>query len=189
MLKRSLTRFCVVSGFLLFVCLLSMTVVMNSLVVTRYVFSYSAPWAEEATRFLMVWLVMLGGAILMLFDDHISLNVFVGKLGPRARLVQAILVRSVVAAVAALTAWTGYGFTVSMLTVEAPGLGISVFWPTLAIPLSMTLITAFALLLIWRDVATLFGIRLRGELPRQSDFMDGSFKPIEDDAEAGHHVD
>ena len=189
MLKKSLAWFCVASGFLMFVCLLAMTLVMNSLVVTRYALSYSPSWAEEVTRFLMVWLVMLGAAVLVLFDDHISLNVLTGKLGPRGRLVQSIMVRCVIVAVAVLTAWTGYGYTVSMLTVEAPGIGISLFWPTLAIPFSMTLIAIFALLLLWRDVATLFGVRLSGELPQQSDIMDGSFKPVEDDTEAGHHVD
>lgn len=176
---RALSLLCRASTVTLSVCIVAMTAIMVTLVVTRYVFAFSAPWSEEATRFLMVWMVMLGGAILVLFDDHITLYILVEKLGPRMRLLQAIAVRLVIAGVSAVTAWTGYEFAFSMAGVIAPGSGVSMAVPTIAVPISMTLITLFALLLILRDLAAHFG-RTGPRMPRQSDHMDGSFRPAED---------
>ncbi|MFV0334772.1 MAG: TRAP transporter small permease [Tropicimonas sp.] len=171
---------CALISVVMLCCLVVMALVMNNLVLTRYVFSHSPPWTEELTRFLMVWMVMLGGAVLVLFDDHIALHLIADKLGRRGRLVQSILIRAIIAAVSALTAWTGFGYALSMRSVLAPGLGTTLFWPTFSVPLSMSLITVFALYLIGRDLADLAGARWRLETPRQADFMDGSFRPAED---------
>ena len=182
-MDRWLDRICAAISLLLFICLTIMTAVMVSLVLTRYLFSWSPSWSEETTRYLMVWMVMLGGAVLVLFDDHIALHILADRLGKRARMIQMILIRLVIASVCAVTAWKGYGFAVSMWTVFAPGLGIPMFWPTVAIPVSMTLALVFSLLLILRDARILPGGAPGFDIPRQSDFMDGSFKPAATDAE------
>lgn len=178
-MPRILKTFCRLITIILFFCMLGMVATMVSLVVTRYLFSYSPSWSEEVTRFLMVWMVMLGGAVLVLFDDHITLYMFVEKLGRRGRLVQAIFVRGIIVAVSAVTAWTGWKFALSMWVVTAPGTQWPMFFPTVAVPVSFTLITLFAMLLIIRDVAHLLG-RPPQPLPKQGDFMYGSFRPAEE---------
>jgi len=118
---RILSLFCRTVQTILFFCMLGMTVIMVSLVITRYFFSYSPSWSEEVPRYLMVWMVMLGASVLVLFDDHITLYMFAEKLGRRARLFQTIFVRVIVAAVGAVTTWTGFKFANSMWVVTAPG--------------------------------------------------------------------
>ena len=177
-MKTFLKLLCRITQLVLFACMAGMTIVMISLVVTRYAFAYSPPWSEEVTRYLMVWMVMLGGAVLTLFDDHITLYMFAERLGRRARLIQGILVRALVGTVSAITAWTGFGFAFSMWSVIAPGTQWPMTVPTIAIPVAMTLISAFSILLILRD-----GMRLAGYepdwLPAQGDYMYGSFRPID----------
>jgi len=177
-MRQVLAKYCFVSTIIMFVCLVAMAVVMNSLVVTRYAFSYSPSWTEEVTRYLMVWMIMLGAATLVLFDDHITLYIVVEKLGPRGRLVHGILVRLVIFVVAALTAQTGYKFSFSMWNILAPGSSLPMTVPTLAVPVSMTLIAIFSAYLIYRDVLKLLG-RGVGPMLSQSTFMDGSFRPPE----------
>ncbi|MEZ5846788.1 MAG: TRAP transporter small permease [Geminicoccaceae bacterium] len=177
-MKHVLARYCRATAIFLFICMVAMAAIMNSLVVTRYFFSYSPPWTEEVTRYLMVWMVMLGAATLALFDDHITLYLFREKMGHRARLVHGIVVRAIVLAVAALTAWTGYVFAFSMWNILAPGSGLSMTVPTLAVPVSMTLIAIFAIIRILGDLRELAGGG-PPELPEQSDIMDGSFKPAD----------
>lgn len=174
-----LSLICRVITVLLFVCIAGMTLIMMSLVLSRYLFSYSAPWSEEATRYLMVWMVMMGGAVLVLFDDHITLHLLAGKLGPRQALVHNILVRAVVCTVSLITAWTGYGFAFSMWNVMAPGSGLRMTIPIISIPICMTLAAAFALLLIVRDLMSLFG-KTPPNIPEQSTYMDTSFRPIDE---------
>ncbi len=174
-----MSAFCRLVTIILFICMIGMVATMVSLVVTRYLFSYSPAWSEEVTRYLMVWMVMLGGAVLVLFDDHITLYMLAEKLGPRGRLAQTIVVRAIIVAVSAVTAWTGWKFAVSMWSVTSPGTQWPMFFPTVAVPVSFTLITVLALLLIARDLGTLAG-RSPPPLPKQSDYMYGSFRPAEE---------
>lgn len=44
-------------------------------VLTRYVFLYSVPWMEELTRFLMIWMVLLGTAVAVKQKQHIVIDV------------------------------------------------------------------------------------------------------------------
>lgn len=176
---HALDKICRATSLLLLVCMTGMTLIMVSLVVSRYLFSYSPSWSEEATRYLMVWLVMSGGAVLVLFDDHITLHVLTGKLGPRGRCLQGIAVRTIIAAVAIITAWTGFEFSISMWDIRTSGSGLSLTVPTMAIPVSMTLIALFSIIQITREVARLAG-GTPMPVPQQSKYMDGSFKPAED---------
>lgn len=56
-------------------------------VLFRYVFLLSAPWLEELTRFLMIWMVMLGTAYAVKTRQHIVVNavegIFVGQISKR----------------------------------------------------------------------------------------------------------
>ena len=175
---RALDLLCRITTILLGLFMAGMTATMVSLVITRYAFSYSPSWSEEVTRYLMVWMVMLGGAVLVLFDDHITLYMFVEKLNARWRLVQTIIVRLIVTSASAVTAWTGWDFAQSMWVVTAPGTQWPMAIPTFAIPVSFALIVAFSILLLFRDLTALFG-KQPIPLPRQSDHMYGSFRPAE----------
>lgn len=177
-MKQILTRYCGATAFVLFACMVAMAAIMNSLVITRYIFSYSPSWTEEVTRYLMVWMIMLGAATLALFDDHITLYIFSEKLGHRGKLVHGIVVRSIVLAVSALTAWTGYDFAFSMWNILAPGSSLSMTLPTIAVPVSMTLVALFSFYRILRDFVALIG-GTPPPLPLQSDIMDGSFRPAD----------
>lgn len=178
-MQRILDRICRVTSAVLLVCIVGMTAIMVSLVVTRYVFSFSPSWSEEATRYLMVWLVMSGGAVLVLFDDHITLNILSEKLGRRGRCIQGIIVRAITGTVAIITAVTGFEYSFSMWDVRTSGSGLSLTVPTLAIPVSMTLIALFSLILIARELVKLSG-HSPMPIPKQSTYMDGTFRPAED---------
>lgn len=62
-------------------------------VVTRYVLQLSTPWLEEMTRFLMIWMIMLGCAYAVRTRQHIVVDVIETAIrSPRAkRIYQAIL--------------------------------------------------------------------------------------------------
>lgn len=158
------------------VALAVMTVIMISLVVTRYFFSFSAPWSEEVTRYLMVWLVMLGGAMLVLFEDHITLHLFSNAQNSFVHRVRVLVIRLIVLGVGLITAWTGYKFAFSMMGIYASGSGLSMALPIFSIPISMTLITIFMAILILRDFTP---EKALSDLPQQSEFMDGSFRPAD----------
>lgn len=60
----------IVSGIMLVISILVFTQVL-----TRYIFEYSTPWLEELTRFLMIWMILLGTSLAVKLDKHISIDV------------------------------------------------------------------------------------------------------------------
>ena len=57
------TNFCI---FLLVI----MTFVVVLQVFSRYLFNYSFVWAEELVRYLMIWTVMIGAALVQSKNDY-----------------------------------------------------------------------------------------------------------------------
>lgn len=86
MFLRLLSRF--VEGLVIFGATVIVTIVTIE-VVLRYIFGLSLIFTEELARYLMVWIVFLGGALAVKDDSHIRINVLVQRLSPRlGRLVR-----------------------------------------------------------------------------------------------------
>ncbi len=183
----SLRAVCRVTSIVMALLLLAMVVVMNALVVTRYLFSYSAPWTEEISRYAMIWMVMLGAGVLTLFDDHIALHLLVDKLPRRARPWQRLLVQMCILASALLIVWEGVRFAVGMKTVMSTALGTSMFYAAVSVPIGALLIAFFAAIRVAIEAADIAGARPPA-IPDQFEFMDNSFKPVADTpGPASHH--
>ncbi|WP_162265114.1 TRAP transporter small permease [Polycladidibacter stylochi] len=167
-------------SLILFTLMIAMVIIVNSVVVTRYAFSFSPSWTEEITRYAMVWMVMLGAAVIGLFEDHIGLYLLRSKISPRLYILLQNIIRLLSAAVAALIAWTGFKFAFSLANIFAPGSQISMMIPTLAVPVGATLLSVFSLVLVCNDLRLIMGMK-RMHLPEQAHFMDGSFNAEPDE--------
>ncbi|HET6488270.1 MAG TPA: TRAP transporter small permease subunit, partial [Syntrophales bacterium] len=51
-----------------------MLVIIFSQVVTRYIFDWTPEWSEELSRFLFVWVVFLGSALIMGESGHLAVQ-------------------------------------------------------------------------------------------------------------------
>jgi TRAP-type C4-dicarboxylate transport system permease small subunit len=111
------------------VMLVVMTAVIVALVTSRYFFSYSFPWAEELTRFLLIWMVMLAAALIQRRDDHIRVDFLAEKLPPRARAVVALVLRLLIIDLLLLLIRYGWTSALGMYITRAPALGVSMTWP------------------------------------------------------------
>lgn len=178
-MSSTLRAICRIVTVLMVLLMTVMLVVMNSLVVTRYFFSYSPSWTEEVTRFSMIWMVMLGAGVLALFDDHIALTLVVDKLSRRKRQWQQLLVHCFVLAIAVLIAWEGFKFAFGLSGVITPALQMSMIYPALAVPIGAVLIAIFSAVRVAMAFATITG-RAPINIPNQFEFMDNSFKPVEE---------
>jgi TRAP-type C4-dicarboxylate transport system permease small subunit len=54
--------------------------VVGAQVLTRYVLNYSLFWSEELARYLFIYLVFIGSAIVLRRNGHIEVSVFVERL-------------------------------------------------------------------------------------------------------------
>lgn len=103
-------------------------------VVLRYGFSYSLPWPEEAARYLMIWIVMLSGSLLVRDDQLVRVD-FLDNLWPRSLLVwRNAAFRLLLACMLAVLVWQGWDQAAFGMRRTTTALQISWFWPYLAIP-------------------------------------------------------
>ena len=65
--------------------LVTMTVVVFSQVIARYVLQQSLSWSEELARFLLLWLSMLSAAYAYKIKAHFALQVVVSRFPEKLR--------------------------------------------------------------------------------------------------------
>ena len=51
----------------------------------RYVFGYAIPWAEEVTRYFLLWTVFVGSAVISREGTHVSMDAFFNMWPERLR--------------------------------------------------------------------------------------------------------
>ena len=110
-------------------------------VVLRYGFAKSFLWGEELSLFAFIWCVFLGAAVCQRRRTHFAFDYLEGRLGPRAAAAQRLLVDLLVLVCTLLLLVEGWTFSQLSLQRFSPALGITLFVPTIVIPLSGALMT------------------------------------------------
>jgi TRAP-type C4-dicarboxylate transport system permease small subunit len=118
-------------------------------VVLRYVFATSFLWGEELSLFAFIWCIFLGAAICVRRRQHFAFDLPPDFLSPRAARIQRLVIDLLVLAAALLLLVEGWTFSQLSIQRLSPALGITLFIPTIVIPLS----GAFMVLVLAVDVA------------------------------------
>jgi len=121
-----------------------MLVVIFSQVVTRYIFNYTPEWSEELARYLFVWVVFLGSALIMGESGHLAVqfvpNHFKGTAVGKA--LEVIINLSGYVFILILL-FQGAKMTRVMTFQTSPGMEISMSWIYSVIPLSAVLMLLY----------------------------------------------
>lgn len=127
-------------------------------VVMRYVFSMSFLWGEELSLFAFIWSVFLGAAVGVRRRIHLGFDFLPDMLSGRWAEAQRIVIDLSILIVALLLLVEGWTFSQLSIQRLSPALGISLFVPTLVIPVS----GAFMIVIALRDLARDFRRLLAG---------------------------
>lgn len=122
-------------------------------VVNRYIFGTTFEWTEELARFLFVWVVFLGSALIMGESGHLAVQLLPSKLeGTAAGLVLEVFVNLCSYAFTMLLLVQGAKMTSVMTFQMAPGLGIS-----MSVVYSIIPVSAFLMILyLFKDTVKIF---------------------------------
>lgn len=113
-------------------------------VVTRYFFGHTFEWSEELARFLFVWVVFLGSALIMGESGHLAVQILPTKFkGTASGLVLEIFINLCSYAFTMLLLIQGAKMTSVMTFQVAPGLGISMSVVYSIIPISAFLMILY----------------------------------------------
>jgi TRAP-type C4-dicarboxylate transport system permease small subunit len=132
-------------------------ITLLSQVVMRYVFGSPLAWSEELARYLFVWLTFLGAGLAFRLGAHIAVDLLTDYLKQRVGMFSVQLLRLVIQMLVAvfLIAMLAGGVNLVRGTVGqvTPGLGISMAWVYLAIPVGSVIMLLTAVnraVLVWR---------------------------------------
>ena len=117
-------------------------------VATRYLLGGQARWSEELARLLMVWLALLGAALVAREERHLGLDALVRQWPAAARRQARVFAHAVVLGFAlVIMLWGGAQLAAARFESGQlmPALGISRGWFYLALPISGALIGFFQL--------------------------------------------
>jgi TRAP-type C4-dicarboxylate transport system permease small subunit len=117
-------------------------------VVARGVFGRSLIITDELSRYLMIWIVLLGGVLLVRDGGHIRVDVVVQSLPPRARLVLLALADLLSLVFLVTLSVISAVTTMEMRTQHTITLGTSMAWFYAALPVGGVLMA----LLVARDL-------------------------------------
>ncbi len=145
-----------------------MTALIGTLVFTRNFMGFSFAWTEEATRAMMVWISLLGAAVLLLRDDHIGLDSPMRRFGPKAEVSVRLVCRLLILFFLGILLQQSWFVSFSRMATRMPVLGISLFWVYISIPIATVLMILASLIRIWDDVLQLMGKR---PIPKHDDTL------------------
>jgi TRAP-type C4-dicarboxylate transport system permease small subunit len=130
-------------------------------VLLRYLFATSFLWGEELSLFAFIWCVFLGTVVCSWRRTHFSFDMFSEIVSPRVAGVQHLVVDLCVMVVTVVMVFTGWQYSVTSLKRLSPALGITLFVPTIVIPVSGVLMSLVCLM----DVVRHWKQAVTGELP------------------------
>ena len=107
----------------------------------RYVLNTALPWAEEADRYLFIWLTFVGSAITMRHQAHIAVDIVVRSVRPAWREWIAVLTHCCVLAFLGIVFWASERVIEVTSYSRTTATDIPMSWVYLAVPVGCVLIT------------------------------------------------
>jgi len=159
--RRGLVLLGRVETVLVVVLLANIVVCITGQVVSRYFFDRPIVWVEEVATYSFIWAVFLGAAVALKHDQHLRIEIYVGRLGPRGQAAARSLVALIILGLFALILrplWVGMGIEMRRDTIALPlplPMGLFFSLPLLVAVVSMTLTTLYRLL---AELAFLAGV-------------------------------
>lgn len=124
-------------------------------VITRFILSNPSSFTEELSRFLLIWIGLLGAALAYKDSMHLGLDILTKDLTGKKKLYSDLLVHVLVAIFAIVVLIVGggnlVGLTLSLNQVSA-SMGILMGYVYVALPLSGALILLYSMDFVVRDI-------------------------------------
>ena len=118
-------RFLAVEEYIIIILFSSMIIILASQVFTRYILSFTLPWAEQLTRVMFVWITFAGISLAVSKRMHLRVTA-ITMIIPERWHAKVYLVGDVIAA--AFGFFMSYRIYISMMDIVARGQNFPVIW-------------------------------------------------------------
>ena len=145
-IERTLDAVNLVLNSFLAVLVFGIFIVLLLQVCMRYFLSVPLYWAEEAAKYLMIYVTSVGAATAYRHYAHPRLMIVISMIPRKKAIWYDLLLRIPVAIFFVYFMYIGWGYANANEWMTTPGLQISFFWPFLAIPLGAFFVLIYMVL-------------------------------------------
>jgi len=131
--------------YLIILIMAAIAVILIASVVFRYGLNNALSWAEESSKYLMVWLTFLGTPIALRHFGHINIDFLISWLPVRLEQLMYLLVSLVIGFTMGIVLWKGLGFAELGARQVASTFNLSMFYLYIAVPIGAALTILVAL--------------------------------------------
>lgn len=149
---RFIDRLNKVMGYLLTLLLAVMTAIIFWQVFSRFVVGSSLSWSEELSRFLMIFMILIGSSIALRNNELIAIEIILEKVENLSKKIVVITIHIISIVFFIILIKYGYSMAQSFSNQMAPGLGISMKYIYLALPLGGVLLLLNSLACIAEEI-------------------------------------
>lgn len=123
---------------ILIVILLAAVMVLTVLVGVffRYVLRNSLSWSEELARYLMIWAALLSISIGIKDKEHVGIQLIIRNIPIKYARILNFLVNVIILIFLSVLSYKGMFIAIKAIPQLSLGLGISMFWALLSIPVA-----------------------------------------------------
>lgn len=132
-----------VNSGVLIALMAAMALLVIANVIARYVFNHSFVWAEELSRYMMIWVGFLGSGLVLRIGAHLAVDVFQDLLPRRAAQAMRVVVVAVLAGAFVAMLWLGAQYVDFAWGQETPVLNWNFGLVYLAIPIGAVLMLVY----------------------------------------------
>lgn len=126
------------------VMVLTMTLVVATQVICRYLLGASLTWSEEASRYLLIWITFLGGSAAFKRGMHTGFDAVVRGLAPGARRAARLVTLLAIVAFLVIVALKGIQLALFNMAQRSPAMRLPMGTVYLAIPTGCLLMLVYA---------------------------------------------
>jgi len=102
----------------------------------RYVLHNSLSWSEELARYLMIWAALLSISIGIKDKEHVGIQLIIRNMPIKYARILNFLVNIIILIFLGVLSYKGMYIAIKAIPQLSLGLGISMFWALLSIPVS-----------------------------------------------------
>lgn len=113
---------------LIAICLSLMAIFVFGNVILRYFFNSGLTWAEEASRYLFIWLIFLGAIVAFRENAHLGVDTLVQKLSVKGRKVLFIINNLLILGTMLLVVQGTFNLTLITTEQTSPSMGLPLAW-------------------------------------------------------------
>jgi len=115
----------------------------------RYLFGIGAVWIPDVTRFLFIWMVFLGTALMHLRKKHLVIDFVQVRMAPRVRRITEIIIHASMLAMAVVLMLVGWRIMRIRMDIPYTGWEIPTGYAYLAVPVSAAIIALTGIANLW----------------------------------------